>query len=194
MRGPQGRGTGLGRESPRGVARQCLEPTVRPEADRERLVRGAARLAGAVLLDVPEALEATPVGILHGLYWLVANLAEEAPVLLVVDDARWADEPSLRILPNVARPGESPPVAVLVAARPAEEGALAAIGDDPATTRIEPPALGLEGVGRVLREHGPVDDAFAHECHDATGGNPFLLGELVRALRADGVPFTAAGA
>ena len=194
MRVLQGRGTELEREYPLGVARQCLEPAVRPEADRERLLRGAARLAGPVLLDVPEALEATPVGILHGLYWLVANLAEDAPVLLVVDDAHWADEPSLRFLAYVARRVESLPVALLIAARPAEEGALAAIGEDPATTRIEPPALGLEGVGRLLREHGPVDDAFAHACHDATGGNPFLLGELVRALRADGVPFTAAGA
>jgi DNA-binding CsgD family transcriptional regulator len=194
MRVLQGRGTELEREYPLGVARQCLEPAVRPEADRERLLRGAARLAGPVLLDVPEALEATPVGILHGLYWLVANLAEEAPVLLVVDDAHWADEPSLRFLAYVARRVESLPVALLVATRPAEEGALAAIGDDPATTRIEPPALGLEGVGRLLREHGTVDDAFARACHDATGGNPFLLGELVRALRADGVPFTAAAA
>ena len=115
-------------------------------------------------------------------------------MLLVVDDAHWADEPSLRFLAYVARRVESLPVALLIAARPAEEGALAAIGEDPATTRIEPPALGLDGVGRLLREHGPVDDAFARACHDATGGNPFLLGELVRALRADGVPFTAAGA
>ena len=197
MRVLHGRGTELEREYPLGVARQCLEPAIRPDAERERRLRGAARLAGPVLLDVPEELEATPVGILHGLYWLVANLAEEAPVLLVVDDAHWADEPSLRFLAYVARRVESLPVALLIAARPAEEadrGALAAIGDDPATTRIEPPALGLDGVGRLLREHGPVDRAFARACHDATGGNPFLLGELVRALRADGVPFTATGA
>ena len=86
------------------------------------------------------------------------------------------------------------PVALLIAARPRGRGCTRGDRRDPATTRIEPPALGLEGVGRLLREHGPVDDAFAHACHDATGGNPFLLGELVRALRADGVPFTAAGA
>jgi DNA-binding CsgD family transcriptional regulator len=194
MRVLHGRGTELEREYPLGVARQCLEPAIRPDADRERLLQGAARLAGPVLLDVPEMLEATPIGILHGLYWLVANLADEAPVLLVVDDAHWADEPSLRFLAYVARRVESLPVALLIAARPSEEGALAAIGDEAATTRIEPPALGLDGVGRFLREHGPVDGAFARACHDATGGNPFLLGELVRALRADGVPFTAAAA
>ena len=35
---------------------------------------------------------------LHGLYWLVVNLAAGRPVLLAVDDAHWADEASLRWL------------------------------------------------------------------------------------------------
>jgi len=34
---------------------------------------------------------------LHGLYWLVANLAEQDRLVLVLDDAHWADEPSLRL-------------------------------------------------------------------------------------------------
>ncbi len=33
---------------------------------------------------------------------------------------------------------------------------------------------------------------FARACHDATGGNPLLLVELVKALRAEGVPPDAA--
>ncbi len=35
----------------------------------------------------------TPAGPLHGLHRLVADLADEAPLLLVVDDAHRADEP-----------------------------------------------------------------------------------------------------
>ena len=42
-------------------------------------MRGAARLAGPLLLDAPATVEATWTGLLHGLYWLVANLADEAP-------------------------------------------------------------------------------------------------------------------
>ena len=34
----------------------------------------------------------------HGLYWLTANLAARAPVLILVDDVHWADAPSLRFL------------------------------------------------------------------------------------------------
>ena len=40
---------------------------------------------------------------MHGLYWLVANLAAEAPLALLVDDAHWADTPSLRFLAYLAR-------------------------------------------------------------------------------------------
>jgi hypothetical protein len=35
---------------------------------------------------------------LHGLYWLAANLAARAPLLLTLDDAHWADVASLRWL------------------------------------------------------------------------------------------------
>jgi len=55
---------------------------------------------------------------LHNLYWLVANLAAEQPLLLCVDDAQWADEPSLRFLAYLARRVDELPVALLIAARP----------------------------------------------------------------------------
>jgi len=200
MRVLDARGTELEREYPLGVTRQCLGPAIRRQRDRARLLRGAALLAGPILLDVPEAVEASPVGILHGLHWLVANLADEAPVLLVVDDAHWADEPSLRFLAYLARRAQSLPVALLIGARAdqdASESAAAAIAEiraEPAIELMEPAPLEVVGVERVLREleTGAVDHEFARVCRDATGGNPFLLGELVRALRGDGVAFTAA--
>ena len=202
MRVFHARGSELEREYPLGVVRQCLEPAIRREPDRDRLLSGAARLAGPILLGVPEALEATPVGILHGLYWLVATLADEAPVLLVVDDAHWADEPSLRFLAYLVRRVESLSVAVVIGSRgeqEASEGSIAAMAEiraDPAMGRVEPPPLEVSGVERVLRDldAGPVDEEFARACQHATGGNPFLLDELVRALRGGGVPLTAAGA
>ena len=40
---------------------------------------------------------------LHGLHWLVANLAERAPLLIALDDVHWADEPSLRFLDHLTR-------------------------------------------------------------------------------------------
>ena len=72
---------------------------------------GASSAAGASTADARFAA-------VHGLYWLVANLAAERPLLLAVDDAQWADEPSLRFLAYLARRARELPVALVLAARP----------------------------------------------------------------------------
>ena len=194
-----GRGTPLETAYPMGVVRQCLEPAVRRDPDRDGLLAGAARLAESVVLDIPSDAEVAPAGTLHGLYWLVSNLAARAPVLLAVDDAHWADDPSLRFLAYLARRVDSIPVALVICMRPEEEAIspelLADIRGNPSTWEVQPSPLPVSGVEQLLKaaERGPVHTEFARTCHEATGGNPFLLGELVRALQADGVPFTAAG-
>ena len=37
--------------------------------------------------------QGTPSLILHGLYWLAANVALHQPTLLAIDDLHWADTP-----------------------------------------------------------------------------------------------------
>ena len=49
---------------------------------------------------------------LHGLYWLAANTAARQPLLIAVDDAHWADMPSLRWLAYLAVRVEDLPVLV----------------------------------------------------------------------------------
>ena len=202
MRALHARGTEFEREYPFGIVRQCLEPVVRRSADRERLLRGAAQLAEPVLVGVPERVEVPPPGLLHGLYWLMANLADETPLAVVVDDAHWADEPSLRFLAYLARRIDSLRIAVVIGARrdedPGGSGAsgLAEIRSHVGRSRLELQPLGPDAVAGVLREiaGGAVEDAFARACHAAAGGNPFLVEELAHTLLADGVPFTAASA
>ena len=58
--------------------------------------------------------------ILHALYWLVARMAERGPLLVAVDDAQWADEPSLRFLLYLAGRLSEHPIAILVGARAGE--------------------------------------------------------------------------
>jgi predicted ATPase len=94
------RGSELESEFAFGVVRQLFEPLVRSQGQKERstLLAGAAALAAPVL-----GLDGEPMGgglfaALHGLYWLAADLAATAPLLLVVDDAHEADQPSLRWL------------------------------------------------------------------------------------------------
>lgn len=193
------RATPLEREYPLGVVRQCLEPSLRAADDREALLAGAAGLARDALLGVP-ATPGAAMGVLHGLYWLTANLAERGPLLVVVDDAHEADEPSLRFLAYLARRIESLPVALLIGIRAEEASAvpqaLTEIRADPATELLLPRTLSADDVERLLHAAGggAAERGFAQACHDATGGNPLLLGELVRSLRDDDVPFTSAGA
>lgn len=196
MRVLHARATELEQAFPFGVVQQCLAPVVRRGEDRERLLQGAAALAGPALLAVPEDGPAPPAGLLHGLFWLVSSVAEEAPVAIVVDDVQWADEPSQLFFAYLARRVEALPVAMIAALR---TGDAVSSGRGPTelravarSARLEPGPLGLDGVEQVLggAAAGAVDREFAVACRAATGGNPFLLGELVKALRSEGVPFT----
>lgn len=198
MRVLHARGTQLESDYGMGLVRQALGPAVR---DEPAMFIGAADLARGVVLDVSDAVQTPPVGVLHGLYWLVSNIAERAPVLVAIDDAHWSDEPSLRFLAYLARRVESSRITLLIASRRIEgDGELAdVLGEiraDPATVTVVPRPLGPGGVAAVLGDaaDGPVEDAFSHACLEASGGNPFLLSELVRTLRERGIPFTGAEA
>ncbi|HEY7633763.1 MAG TPA: AAA family ATPase, partial [Thermoleophilaceae bacterium] len=106
MRVLAGRGGHLERDFPFGVVRQLFEPALVDAGERERLLAGAAAPAAPIFEAFVPAGPAAGDGsfaALHGLYWLAANIAEEGPLLLVVDDVHWCDPPSLRYLAYVAR-------------------------------------------------------------------------------------------
>ena len=197
----EARGSELEVEYPFGVVRQCLEPPVRAadRAGRERLLSGAAALAAPVLLDAVGDQQTVSFDVLHGLYWLLANLADRGPLLVLVDDAHWADEASLRFLAHAARRVESLALTLVVATRPIDGhdrcGILGGLVGDPVVELLTPCALDESAVAELLgrTEAHAVDEAFSRACHHATGGNPFLLAELVVALHEQDVPFTADG-
>src|SRR5215468_10678189 len=99
MRVLRARGTELERDFAFGVARQLFEPPLAEASQRERvdLLQGAAGVAAGLigLPGAPPRDEPPPSGIdpsfaiLHGLYWLCANLTAARPLCLVVDDAQW---------------------------------------------------------------------------------------------------------
>ena len=197
----QARGGELEREFPFGVVRQLLEPALVDPGTRERALAGAAASAAAVFDPVGaggEAASDASFATLHGLYWAVVNLSAEAPLMLAVDDLHWADRPSLRFLVYLARRLEGLPVLLAASLRPAEPGAdndlLGELAHEPLTELIRPPALtGAAAAGLVRARLGEeADDAFAAACHAASGGNPLLLSELLKALDADRVSPDAA--
>lgn len=145
---------------------------------RERLLAGAAGRAAALLLEgSAEAPTGSSAGLLHALYWLCANVAEQEPLLLVVDDLQWADALSLRFLGFLSRRLDGLTVAVLAGTRPRGDAPLEVLGtirrltplSTAAATRLLASALGAS-----------PDAAFVGACQSATGGNPLLLRELAR--------------
>jgi len=197
------RGRELDVDAPFGVVQQLLQPPLARAAParREELLSGAAALAAPVL-GLAAAPPAQPggAGTAHGLYWLTAGLVAERPLVLAVDDAHWADAPSLRWLAYLARRLDGLSVAVLLATRPASQATLTpeliALASDPDVVRIEPQPLSspaVDGIVNIALDEEPHAD-FSRAVHEASRGNPFYVRELLRSVVADGVHPSAAQA
>lgn len=196
------RGSELEKEFAFGVVRQLFEPAVRKLSEEERsgLFVGAAALAAPVM---GQALEQVPDGLfaaLHGLYWLAADLAARHPVLLAVDDAHWADQPSLRWLVYLLHRLEALPILVVVTTRARQTGPqgnlLTSLTAEPGVElmRLEP--LGEVSVATLVEgAFGTAPDArFSAACHRVTAGNPLALRAVIHDLVGQGVRPTAAAA
>ncbi|MEY2469917.1 MAG: hypothetical protein QOF21_2615, partial [Actinomycetota bacterium] len=175
-----------------GAVRKLLEPLVRNAADPDRLFVGAASAAAPILGGADLSEGAAPGVVLHGLYWLTAALAEKAPLVLICDDAHWFDAPSVRFLTYLANRVQELPIAVLIGTRPPEPGPagelLTRLLADHATVRLRPEPLSARAVTTIVRSSLDefADDAFCSAVAESSRGNPFLIGELVRAARAAG--------
>ncbi|HEX6404618.1 MAG TPA: AAA family ATPase [Pseudonocardiaceae bacterium] len=193
------RGSELERDFGFGVVRQLLEVRLirATEPERAELLAGAAALAGPVL-GLGGAV-ADSFAALHGLYWLVANLTIGGPVVLAVDDLQWADEPSLRWLVYLCHRLEGLPVLVAATTRPPRSGHSPPLTELLAVRGaqiLSPGPLSETAVGRLIGEGlgAQPDPAFVASCVAATGGNPFVLHELILDLAAGGVDPGAAQA
>jgi DNA-binding CsgD family transcriptional regulator len=112
---------------------------------------------------------------------LFAEIAEEQPLVCIVDDAQWLDRASAQILGFVARRLLAERVVLVCAAR-------TGIGDD---VLAGLPELPIEGLGdsdaRALlldNVHGPLDAAVCDQIITESHGNPLALLELPRTWRA----------
>lgn len=186
------RGSDSEREFGFGLLRQMFEqPLSRSSsAERDALLAGAARPAGRVLAQA-EPVDGTVsdgFATLHAVHWLTLNMAERRPLMLVADDAHWADLSSLRALSYVAGRIADAPVLLLVAFRPTEPGApeeaLESLRAEPDALKLYPKALTRGAVERLVgAQVDGADPALAVAVIEATGGNPFLVNELLTAVQ-----------
>jgi DNA-binding CsgD family transcriptional regulator len=122
----------------------------------------------------------------------IAETGAERPTVIIIDDAQWADESSLQLLRHVANRVSDLPLLLVVTARDAEpQSALRSHLVD--LVRVGGAVrLGLRGFADdevrtqlSLMVDARVSDERVREVADVTGGNPFFVRELARAL-ADG--------
>jgi predicted ATPase len=154
------RGGELERDHAFGAALQWVEGALRGLDGEERAaaLAGAAALVGELVEGgsaPPAPAAGTGFPLMHGLYWLAANLAERRPMLLALDDAHWADEPTLRFVAFLARRVAELPVLVLLSARPDESPpTLAALADDPDVEALPLAPLGAAAGAAPRRRAG----------------------------------------
>jgi predicted ATPase len=196
MRVLAARGGELEGEFAYGIVRQLFEPLLAaaPPDLRTELLSGPAALMEPLFgASQPAASQNVPAegsfAILHGLYWLAANVALQRPTLLAIDDLHWADTPSLRWLLYLTRRLEGVPLLVAAGTRPPEgEGRdptlVAELIADPEAAAIRLEALGRASIAVLARElHGlEPDDAFCAALERATGGNPLFVGAVLDAV------------
>jgi DNA-binding CsgD family transcriptional regulator len=161
---------------------------VAPEADLAYATLHQLMLPALDLVDELPGPQAQALGILFGrthgtppdpflvglsTLSLLSLLAGEKPVLCVVDDAHWTDQPTLKTLAFVARRLDDEPVVLALAAR-ADEGH----GTDlPHLRRVPLMGLNQEAAKELLAPRQLTDSAQKHLLA-ATGGNPLALLEL----------------
>lgn len=187
---------------PFNVVRQLLQPallSMRPEETREYLGDWYDIAGPALGITEPGDRDADPQGVCDGLVAAVRRLAKvEWPLVLLIDDAHWADQETLRWLAAFAERLDDLSVLVVVARRPGEATGdcanhlqtVARASGSVAKLEALTPA-GAEGLTRSTL--GPHADApFCREVWAVTAGNPYETVELLaKAKNAELAPVEA---
>jgi DNA-binding CsgD family transcriptional regulator len=180
-----------------GVAGQLVRALLHelPESGRRAFLAGAPErvrsLAGA--REGPDPDEADDLTVSHGLFAVMASVAESRPTLLAIDDLHWADVASLEFVLYVLHRLDELPVALVMTRRlePAGEAASEALDRIVGHPRVRVESLaplGPEAVHELAREalgEERTDPELVEACVEVTGGNPFYLRELLLALGED---------
>jgi DNA-binding SARP family transcriptional activator len=164
------------------------------------VVQEAGPVAGHVVPDftaqlgpappLPDDPAAARFTVRQAVATLLAGLVDQAPTVVVLDDAQWADVASLRLLGSLAPDLVALPLLVVATVRPTEARHNAALVDtlalaarDLEVCRLDLGGLDREAVATYLAGQGLTPTRRLVEVlHARSGGNPFFLGELARLL------------
>jgi DNA-binding CsgD family transcriptional regulator len=174
---------GVGIESEAELPYAALHQIVRPVLDRiDRLPEPqAASLRAAFALSSETVDDRFRVSL--GALSLLAEVAEETPLLCIVDDAQWLDQPSADALVFVARRLQAESLVLLFAARDDDTRPFTARG----LPEIRLAPLAPPDARTLLGDQIGADVApdAVEWLLERAGGNPLALEELPRSLSAD---------
>ncbi|WP_308010002.1 LuxR family transcriptional regulator [Isoptericola luteus] len=176
-----------------------VESLVGVESETHFAFAGLHQLCGALLghARVLPAPQQAALGVAFGLHdgdapdrflvglavlSLLAEVAEERPLLCLVDDAQWLDEASAQALAFAARRLGAERLALVFAVRDSDEGdrlPLTGLSEMRLERLAEPEARAL--LGTAVR--APLDEGVREQILAEAGGNPLALLELPRAAR-----------
>lgn len=167
-----------GSQSETHLAFSGLHQLLRPVRGRIEALPSRQREALHVAFGVAERSEAPdPMLIGAAVLTMLSDLAAERPLLVVVDDAQWADHASLDALSFAARRLADEPVTLLIATG---DPALRALAAREPTLTLEP--LGRGAAERLLDLQPRVPAGLTRaSILDQAEGNPLALVELARA-------------
>lgn len=178
------------RSVPFNVLRQLLQPalvSMLPEEAREYLGDWYDIAGPALGIADPGDRHADPQGVCEGLVAAVRRLARrDWPLVLLIDDAHWADQETLYWLAAFAQRLTDLSVLVVVARRPGEISgtgaryldAVAAAAGRPVTTLSALTPDAAAGLTRATLGES-ADAAFCREVWAVTAGNPYETVELL---------------
>ncbi|MFF3906883.1 ATP-binding protein [Streptomyces sp. NPDC001848] len=175
---------------PFNVVRQLLQPvllSLMPEEAREYLGDWYEVAGPALGIADPGERQADPQGVCDGLVEVLSRLARrEWPLVLIVDDAHWADQETLHWLAACCERLADLRVLLVVALRPGEATGEGARHLDAITAAARHPVSALSALtpeataGLTRATVGAHADApFCREVWAVTGGNPYETVELL---------------
>ncbi|NUT55153.1 MAG: AAA family ATPase, partial [Thermoleophilia bacterium] len=167
----------VGVESEMELAYASLQQLCAPLLDRLERLPAPQRQAMEIVFGLSSGAAPDRFFVGLGVLSLVSEVAEERPLLCVVDDAQWLDRASALTLAFVARRLLAEPVGLVFAARePGEE--LLHVPDLEVLGLVNGDARALLGSAMHVPLDGRIRDTIIAE----TRGNPLALLELPRGL------------
>ncbi|WP_182903855.1 helix-turn-helix transcriptional regulator [Microbispora sp. H10830] len=113
---------------------------------------------------------------------LISGLAEESPVIVVIDDAQWVDRPSSEVLAFIARRLDTERAVMVLAVSEGHDTVL----DDAGLPELPLAGLDDDAATALLDARAPdLDQAVRGRLLAEAAGNPLALVELAAALSED---------